>query len=98
MLDPFSERYDGVFYYRLYLGRYIAYVKVDQRAVPSDLADFVLMPNSQLVVLAREFHDSNEKSVMKKMLIERKDRSCRPGFAKFWASASPLLKQELFQR
>src|SRR5205085_5334408 len=34
-MDPFGERWDGVNYYRFYLGRYLAYIKVDRRVVAS---------------------------------------------------------------
>lgn len=71
MMDPFAQRDKGVNYYQLYLGRYIAYIKVDSRSASPEMAEFALRPNSQLVLIAREFHGSKEKDVMRKMLVEK---------------------------
>lgn len=70
MLDPFKERYEGVKYYRFFLGHYIAYIKVDQQPTSQVFAPIALRPDSPLFLAGRKFHQSKEKAVMRKLVIE----------------------------
>lgn len=70
MLDPFKERYGyGITYYRFFLGHYIAYIKVDQQPTPQVFTPTELRPDSPLIIVSREFHQSKEKVVMRKLVI-----------------------------
>lgn len=73
MLDPFAERYSGVNYYRLYLGTYVASIKVDRRPTPNDLRPSILAPSSPLRIVARQFEHSKEKAVMQMLVREHGD-------------------------
>lgn len=68
LMDPFPERWDGINYYRLYLGRYLAYIKVDRRAVPTILSPTVLRPDAPLVLVARLLDRSKELPLMRRIL------------------------------
>jgi len=71
MLDPFLERYESTNFYRLFLGTYVAYIKVDSRPVPATLNQLELRPNTPLVIIGREFHSSEEKKIMTRLVIEK---------------------------
>jgi hypothetical protein len=61
MMDPCAGRWDGgVRYYRFYLGRFVAYIKVDRRPFPDPLAKAVLSPNGPLHIISREFAASKD--------------------------------------
>jgi|SRR5947209_11255436 len=68
LMDPFPERWDGINYYRLYLGRYLAYIKVDRRPVPNLFSPTVLRPNAPLVLIARLLERSKELPLMWRIL------------------------------
>jgi hypothetical protein len=70
MRDPFRERYEQVNYYRFYLGSYIAYVKVDRQTTPGVFDQFTLAPERPLRIVARNFDQSKEKVVMRKLVEE----------------------------
>jgi len=65
MLDPHLERYEGINYCRFYLAGFVAYVKVDHRAPPEFLRDFVLRDGAPIVVLARSASGSKDTVVMR---------------------------------
>jgi hypothetical protein len=67
MLDPHPEKFDGVSFVRFYLTGFVALIKVDQRAAPSQLAGFCMRDNAPLIVIVRSFHDSKDGLVMKKL-------------------------------
>ena len=60
IMDPFGERWDDVRAYRFYLGRFVAYIKVDRRPFPDPLAKAVLSPNGPLHIISREFAASKD--------------------------------------
>ncbi|MGC3976580.1 MAG: hypothetical protein QM771_19685 [Nitrospira sp.] len=66
-MDPFRETYDGLNYYRIYLGRYVLYFKVDQRRTNAAFRDFQLGQDTKLVVIARELKKSKERPLMQKL-------------------------------
>lgn len=67
MMDPFREKYEHVNFYRMYLGNYICYVKVDQRPTPGSLRYVQLTPKHPLVVVARNLASSKECPIMRRM-------------------------------
>jgi hypothetical protein len=60
MMDPFAERWDGVRSYRFYLGRFVAYIKVDRRPFPEPLAKAVLHPEGPLRLISRQLAASKD--------------------------------------
>jgi hypothetical protein len=60
LMDPFREKIFGVRTYRFYLGRYVAYVKVDGRAFPEAMTPGLLRPNQPLDLISRDFSTSKE--------------------------------------
>jgi len=66
-MDPFSERWGGVNYYRFYLGRYVAYIKVDRRPVPSIFSELVLRPDAPLLLVSRSLKRSKELPLMRRI-------------------------------
>lgn len=68
LLDSRLEKWDGVNYYRIYFGGYVAHIKVDKRQTPPSFAPFVQDGTADLIVLARELKTSAEFEVMKKIV------------------------------
>jgi len=68
LMDPFAERWDGVRAYRFYLGRFVAYIKVDRRPFPDPLATAVLTPEGPLHVISRQLAASKDFRVMEHVL------------------------------
>ena len=69
IMDPFSERYDGANYYRIYCGRYILYIKVDKKKTTAKFNDIQLAPDRDLYLIARELKESKEWPIMKKVAL-----------------------------
>ena len=67
---PFAERWDGVNAYRLYLGRVVAYVKVDRRPFAAPLRDLTLGRHDLAFVIQREFAESKDFAAMAKTAKE----------------------------
>lgn len=72
MLNPFRERIGGVNHYRVFMGRYIAYIKVDRQRTPALFREACLAPGRPLTILTRSFDQSEEKVVLRK-LVEQAD-------------------------
>jgi hypothetical protein len=66
ILDPHPFKYEGRNYYKLYLGGYMVWVRVDQRKSSDFLARFELSSNQNCVVISRSFDGSNEHELIKK--------------------------------
>jgi hypothetical protein len=67
MLDPHPEKFDSVSFCRFYLTGFVAYIKVDQRPVPTFLADVCLRENTPLIVLARSLRNSPDGLVIREL-------------------------------
>ena len=63
-MNPFAERYDDVRVYRFYFGRFIAYVKVDQRPFRVPLATMALGRQSDLIITRRDHKTSKDFAAM----------------------------------
>ena len=63
IMDPFAERWDSVRSYRFYLGRFVAYIKVDSRPFPEPLARAALTPEGPLHVISRQLERSQDLRV-----------------------------------
>ena len=68
LMDPFAERWDGVRAYRIYLGRFVAYIKVDSRPFTEPLAKAALTPDGPLHVVSRRLAASKDFHVMEHVL------------------------------
>jgi hypothetical protein len=68
IMDPFRERWSGINAYRFYLGRVLAYVKVDIQKVPSDFRDVMMAPGRDLVLIVRDYKTSKDFKAMGALL------------------------------
>jgi len=68
MMDPFKEKFDGVKYYRMYIGSYIVYYKVDQRLAGKTFRPFQLAKDSPLFIFSRELNESKELPILQKIV------------------------------
>ena len=69
LLNPHLERWDGVNAYRLYLGKVVAYVKVDQRPFGEPLASLSLQAPGPCRLITRELAGSNDIKAMRKTAL-----------------------------
>ena len=67
MMDPFPERLFGVLTYRFYLGRYVAYIKADQRPFPERFREGMLRPDRPLNLVSRALTRSKELALAKRI-------------------------------
>jgi hypothetical protein len=65
IMDPFKEKWGGVTAYRFYLGRVLAYIKVDQRPMPKAFVPIALIPGKDLIMVIRDFSESPDVSAMR---------------------------------
>lgn len=77
IMDPFREKWSGVTAYRFYLGRVLAYIKVDQRPTPDHFAEFNLRPGRPLTLIARRFETSKDLKAMKAVALSRRHAARR---------------------
>lgn len=66
LMNPHREKWDGVNSYRLYLGKVVAYVKVDQQQFSDPLASLSLQANGPCVLVTRNLAGSNDIKAMRK--------------------------------
>ena len=81
LMDPFAERWSGVRSYRFYLGRFVAYIKVDRRPFRQPFAKDALTPERPLHVICRQLTASKDFRVMEHVLtyeINRRASAGRP--------------------
>jgi hypothetical protein len=64
-MDPFRERYLGVTAYRFYFGKILGYIKVDRQAVPEVFREMILAPGRDLILVGRDFQNSNDLKAMR---------------------------------
>lgn len=67
ILDPHGDRLDGIKYCRFYLGRYIAYIKVDSRSPSGDWQTLTMKPGEPLMIVARNLERSKELRIMREI-------------------------------
>ena len=67
-MDAIRQRIDGVNFYLVYCGRYVLYVKVDQRDTGPSLREFQVAPTRPLIVCARNFSKSKDRQVMRNIV------------------------------
>lgn len=64
ILNPDRTEYDGVNHYRLYLGGYMAIIKVSNQPPPKCFDGLYLAPNRDVYCLLRNFRESKEFAAM----------------------------------
>lgn len=64
IMDPFREKLGGVNAYRLYLGQFVAYVRVDRQNFGAPFNKFALLSNPQVLVISRSFIASKDRLAM----------------------------------
>jgi len=69
-MDPHSESYDGVNYYRFYLTGFVVYIKVDNRPPPDFLSDFCLSDSGSIIVIPRDVNKSKDGIILKDILTK----------------------------
>jgi hypothetical protein len=69
IMDPFRERYEGVTTYRIYFGKVVGYIKVDRRPTPDPFKDLTLAPDRDLIFVGRDYENSKDREVMRKVLL-----------------------------
>ena len=74
IFDPYPEKWDGINYYRFYLGSYVAHIKTDKRIVPEPHSLIILAPNRSLVIIKRNFERSKELPLIKKIAMAANNR------------------------
>lgn len=68
MMNPYRTRFEGLNYYVVYLGHYIAYYKVDKRIPCTELQEIQLRENSPLIAVAKDLNTSKELETMARMV------------------------------
>lgn len=68
VMTPQKQRWDGIFFYRFYLGGYMAGVKVDKRSAPPPYSRFVLRPGKPLLICVMPFQKTAEYREMVRTL------------------------------
>lgn len=67
MLDPLAESFEGVKYYRFYLGGFVLYIKSDDKPTPSIWRNLTPSENRRLYVISRgNIEKSEEYPILKK--------------------------------
>ncbi len=68
ILSPSRWPFENVNYYKLYMGGYVAHIKVDNHATNECLREIMLRPNSLLYVILDDLLASREYEVMKRIV------------------------------
>ena len=74
ILDPRPDRLDGIKYCRIYLGRYVAYIKTDTRQPSDEWRGITIKPDQPLCIIVRDMRRSKELAVMRKVVALSKRR------------------------
>lgn len=69
LMNPHRERWGEVNAYRLYLGKIVAYVRVDQRPFVEPFANFSLRTLGPCRVISRRLATSNDLKAMRKTIV-----------------------------
>lgn len=65
ILDPRPEKWSGINAYRVYLGKIVAYVKVDKRPFPKGLDELSLCSSPKALIVGREMEKSKDLRALK---------------------------------
>ena len=74
ILNPHSTRLEGIRFYRFYVAHVIAHIKVDARPLPDPFDKLAFAEGRNLIVLSKSFHSSQEKTVMRSLVLTDRDR------------------------
>lgn len=67
-MPPNPERYDGVRFYRFFLGRIMFHVKVDSRSTPHPFDKLIIQKDEPLYIMTHEFKTSSHAEIVKKVV------------------------------
>ncbi len=70
ILDPHTTRFDGINFCQIYLAEYVAYIKVDKRALPESFQGLELHDHRSLIVLARDPANSRDTQIMRSIALK----------------------------
>src|SRR5262249_55778235 len=70
-LSPYRDRLNGINTLRLYIGEFVAYVKVDKRRFDEAFSFFQLREQIPLVVVARPLESSGEFNTTNELLLRQ---------------------------
>jgi len=69
MLDPHRFKYEKMNYYRLYLGGYAIWIRVDRKKPTDSIGRYELDENTETVVFSRSFDESKEFQLIQKGVL-----------------------------
>ena len=69
LMNPYRERWGDVNAYRLYLGKIVAYVRVDHRPFSEPFASFSMRSNTPCRVISRRLATSKDLSAMRRTAV-----------------------------
>lgn len=69
MMNPLRERWGDVNAYRLYLGKVVAYVKVDQRSFVEPFSSLSLHAGAPCRIISRQLSTSKDLGAMRKTVV-----------------------------
>lgn len=69
ILSPARTCIENVNYFKLYMGGYVAHIKVDKRPTGKRLREVALQPDGALYVILQDLRESGEFEVMKRIVI-----------------------------
>ena len=70
LMDPIREKWEGVNAYRLYLGQFVAYIRVDQQPFRAPFDKISLLRHPQLFVTSRSFTSSKDRLALIHTAVE----------------------------
>jgi len=68
IFDPYMYQNSGVKYIRFYLASYMADIKVDHKPTPNRLSKLTMAENRPLYIICRDFEESKELILAKKLI------------------------------
>lgn len=69
IFDPDKFKYRGINYYRLYLGGFVVWVRVDQRKPKDSIGRCEIAGDGKCIVVRRSFDDSKELKIVHKGIL-----------------------------
>lgn len=70
LMDPIREKWEGVNSYRLYLGQFVAYIRVDQQPFRPPFDKISLLREPQLFVISRSLKSSKDRLALIHTAVE----------------------------
>ena len=68
IMDPFQVRFNGIKFYKFYMGNIVAYIKVDKQKARAPMREIQLVHNQPLYLIKRKFLGSKDQFVMQNII------------------------------